>query len=196
MLLRLLQLVFGFSIYSQILLVGRSDKFETSLKSFDFYIIWKPLMKGFKNGLIFLNLAKWFWRNLNFSAENSNDPNFENQGLLDAKFYAVFKNRTSFPQESQDESNIIMKSHKFFWPCGLGPKSYIWATWAQKTYQAIGPEPQLQFSQTGPHFLNHEIMQKNNEISKKFLTLGPGPQKLHLGHLGPKGLSSYISPIP
>ena len=45
-----------------------SAKIETLSELFDFYIIWKPLMRGFQNGLIFLNLAKWFWRYLNFSA--------------------------------------------------------------------------------------------------------------------------------
>ena len=54
--------------------------------------------------------------------------------------------------------NKIMKIQKISCPWGLGPRNYIWATWDQKTYQAISPEPQLQFSQTGPHFLrNHEM---------------------------------------
>ena len=44
---------------------------------------------------------------------------------------------------------------------GLGPRNYIWANWAHKTYPAISPETWLQFSQVGPHFLkNHE----NNPI--------------------------------
>ena len=42
----------------------------------------------------------------------------------------------------------------------LGPRNCIWATWTKKTFQAISPEPQLQFSQTGPHFVkNHKVNQ-------------------------------------
>ena len=41
---------------------------------------------------------------------------------------------------------------------GLRPKLHLAATWAQKMYQALSPEPSLQFCQTGPHFFqNHEI---------------------------------------
>ena len=43
--------------------------------------------------------------------------------------------------------------------CSLGPRNNIWANWAQKTYQAITPEPYHQFSQTGPHFIqNHKLL--------------------------------------
>ena len=72
----------------------------------------------------------------------------------------LFTNKTSFSQESWGESNKIMKSQRMSWPWHLEPRNYIWATWAQKTYpiQPISPEPWLQFSQTGPHFLeNHEM---------------------------------------
>ena len=51
-----------------------------------------------------------------------------------------------------------MKSQKIFWPWALGPKNYIWASWAQKTYPAKSPEPWLQFSQTRPHFLKNQEM--------------------------------------
>ena len=51
-----------------------------------------------------------------------------------------------------------MKSQKMSLAWGMGPRNYIWVTWAQKTYPAISSEPWLQFSQRGPHFLkNHEI---------------------------------------
>ena len=53
---------------------------------------------------------------------------------------------TSFSQESLGESNKIMKSQKISWPLGLGPRNYVWATWAQEMYQAICPEEQSQFS--------------------------------------------------
>ena len=68
-----------------------------------------------------------------------------------------------------------MTSQKMSWPWGLLPRDYIWATWTQKTYPAISPEPWLQFSQTEPHFLkNHEKNAISNETSKNILTLGSG----------------------
>ena len=45
-----------------------------------------------------------------------------------------------------------MKSQKTYWPWGPLLGNYIWTNWDQKTYQAITPEPLLQFSQTGPDF--------------------------------------------
>ena len=48
-----------------------------------------------------------------------------------------------------------MKSYKISWPWGVGPRNYIWATWAKKTYPVINPEPLLQFSQTGPQFIKN-----------------------------------------
>ena len=51
-----------------------------------------------------------------------------------------------------------MKSEIMSWPWDLGPRNYIWATWAQETYPAIRQEPWLQFSQTGPHFLQNHGM--------------------------------------
>ena len=41
---------------------------------------------------------------------------------------------------------------------GLGPKNYFRETWAQKTYKAVSVEPWLQFSQTGPDFLQNHNM--------------------------------------
>ena len=35
------------------IILGRSAKIETLSKLFDFYINWKPITKGFWNGLIF-----------------------------------------------------------------------------------------------------------------------------------------------
>ena len=49
------------------------------------------------------------------------------------------------------EISKIMKSQKIDGSWGLGPKNYIWATWAGKTYPATSAEPWLQFSQTRPH---------------------------------------------
>ena len=43
-------------------------------------------------------------------------------------------------------------------PWDLGPKDYIWATWAQKTYPAISSESGLQSPQTGPHFIKDHKM--------------------------------------
>ena len=45
---------------------------------------------------------------------------------------SIFKNRTSFSQESWDESNKIMRSQKNYRPLDLVPKNYIWANWARK----------------------------------------------------------------
>ena len=46
-----------------------------------------------------------------------------------------------------------MKSQKINSLWGLGPRDYIRATWAQKTYQAIAPEPYHQFSHTTSFYL-------------------------------------------
>ena len=66
-----------------------------------------------------------------------------------------------------------MKSQKIDGSWGLGPKNYIWATWAYKTYPAASPEPWLQFSQTRPHFLkNHEKNPLKLCNLKKFIDFG------------------------
>ena len=66
-----------------------------------------------------------------------------------------------------------MEPQKNYWPSGLGPRNYIWAAWAQKTYPTISPEPWLQYSQTGPHFFKNPKM---NPIKfwnvKKLIDLG------------------------
>ena len=87
---------------------------------------------------------------------------------------SIFKNRTSFSQESWDESNKIMRSQKIYWPWGLGPKNYIWANWARKTSSCK--------SRTlAPIFTNKTVSQelwgKSSKIvkpQKDLLTLGPG----------------------
>ena len=71
---------------------------------------------------------------------------------------AIFTNRTSFSQESRDESNKIMKSQK---------KIDLGAWGLETTFEPLGPRrrikpyvqnPKLQFSHRGPHFLkNHEM---------------------------------------
>ena len=79
----------------------------------------------------------------------------------------MFTNKTSFPQESWQKSNKIMKSLKISWPLDQGPRNYIWATWALKIYPVVSPEPLLQFSHKEPIFLkNHEINPIKHEISK------------------------------
>ena len=69
----------------------------------------------------------------------------------------------------------------------LGPKNYVWPTWAQKMYLAISPEPWLQFSQTGPRFLkNHKINPIKLWNLKKCLDLGAWDLKTTFGPLGPR----------
>ena len=52
-------------------------------------------------------------------------------------------------------------------------RNYIWGNWGQKTYHAISPELYLQFSQTGPRFLqNHKMDLKNLWFLKKVLDFG------------------------
>ena len=38
---------------------------------------------------------------------------------------------------------------------GLEPKNYFWPNLAQKTYQAVTPDPYSQFSQTKTHFIQN-----------------------------------------
>ena len=65
-----------------------------------------------------------------------------------------------------------MKSQKMFWHWGLWPRNYIYATWVQKTYPAISPEPWIQFPQTGSHFFkNHEVNPINLWNFKKYFDL-------------------------
>ena len=52
----------------------------------------------------------------------------------------IFTNKTSFSQLSWDKCNKIMKPQKIYWPISLGPRNYIWANWAQKTYPAKSAE--------------------------------------------------------
>ena len=52
-----------------------------------------------------------------------------------------------------------MKSQKNLSIWSLGPRNYIWATWAQKTYQGITPGLYHQFSHAGPYFTqNHKLL--------------------------------------
>ena len=70
---------------------------------------------------------------------------------------------------------------------GLGPRNYIWATWTQKTYPAISPEPWLQFSKTGPHFFkNHEMNPIKSWHLKKCLDLGVWGLETTFRPLGPR----------
>ena len=98
---------------------------------------------------------------------------------------AIFTNRTSVSQESYNEINKIMKSQNIFWPWGLGTRNHIWTIWAQKTYRAICPEPEPQFSQAGPHFFeNHQINPVKSWNLKTFLDLGIWSPETTLGPLG------------
>ena len=79
------------------------------------------------------------------------------------------------------------ESHKTSWPWGLGPRNYIWFNWAQKTNPAVSPEPWLQFSQTGPHFLqNHNMNPIKLWNFKKFHDLGVWGLETTFGRLGPE----------
>ena len=87
----------------------------------------------------------------------------------------IFTNRASFSQELWDEFSKIMKSQKISWPCGLGPRNYIWAIWAQKTYQIC------------PHSLkNHEMNPIKSWNLKKYLDLRVWGLETTFGPLGPK----------
>ena len=87
-----------------------------------------------------------------------------------------------------------MKSQKMLSIWGLGCRNYIWATWAKKTYLAITPEPYHQSLHTRPHFIqNQKLLSLKLLNLKKFVNLGSGVYKLHLGHLGPKDVSSHNS---
>ena len=91
-----------------------------------------------------------------------------------------------------------MKPQKIYWPLGLGPRKYIWITWAQKIYPAISPEPWLQFSQTRPHFLkNHEMNPIKLWNIKKLIDLAAWSLETTFGLLGPRRhVEPYISPEP
>ena len=89
----------------------------------------------------------------------------------------IFTNKTSLSQESWEKSIKIMKHQKNYWRWWLGSKNYIWATWAQKTYPTISPEPWLQYSQTRPHFSkNHKMNLINFEMSKNYWSRSLGPR--------------------
>ena len=80
-----------------------------------------------------------------------------------------------------------MKPQKIYCLWDLGPRNYIWATRAQKTYPATSPEPWLQFSQTRPHFLNnYEINVIKLRNLKKFIALGTWGLETTFGPLGPR----------
>ena len=102
------------------------------------------------------------------------------------------KNRTSFSPESKDESDKIMKSYIIPWPWSLGPRNYIWVTWAQKTYQAISQEPYLLRSnfpiQNLIFFHNNKLNQIKWSNLKKYLGLGVWELKTRFGPLGPKSM--------
>ena len=70
-----------------------------------------------------------------------NYPIFKNNSLFYANFYRVL------------QEILFMWQKSSLW--GLGSKNQFWASWAQKTYQAISPEPWIQFSQTRLHFMQN-----------------------------------------
>ena len=91
-----------------------------------------------------------------------------------------------FSRESWDKLNEIMKPQKIYWPWGLGPRKYIRATWAQKTYPTISLEAWLQFSQTGPRFLkSHETNSTKLWNLKKIIDLGAWSLETTFGPLAP-----------
>ena len=87
-----------------------------------------------------------------------------------------------------------MKALKMFWSGALGPRSYIWATWAQKAYPAISPEPCLQFSQTRASF-SQKWWDEFNKIMKrkKFIDVGVWDLETAPRPLWPRRLPSHQS---
>ena len=80
-----------------------------------------------------------------------------------------------------------MKSKKF-------RRNYIWASWTQKTYLVICPEPLSQFSQTRSHFFQNHKMNPIKLLSfEKYLDLGFWDLKTSLGQLETKDVSSHKS---
>ena len=99
----------------------------------------------------------------------------------------IFTSKTSFSSESWVTSIKVMKPRKIYWPWGLGPRNYIWANWAQKTYPTIRPEPWLQYSETTPHFLkNHKMNPIKFWNVKKLVNLGTWGLETRFGPLGPR----------
>ena len=110
-----------------------------------------------KQDLIFSRVMRWIQQNheisknvltLGFRTQKLHLGHLGPENILNHKsriLAAIFTNRASFSQESWAEFSKIMKSQKMSWPWGLGARNYIWATWAQKTYQAISPEPYYNF---------------------------------------------------
>ena len=101
----------------------------------------------------------------------------------------IFTSRASFSQEAWDDFKKIIKSGKMSWPWDLGPRDYIWATWAQKTYPAISLEPWLQFSQARPHFFkDHKMNPIKSWNLKKCIDLVTQGLETKFGPLGIKRL--------
>ena len=101
-----------------------------------------------------------------------NHPIFKNKCLFYAKFYRVLKEILFIWQKCS------------LW--GLGPKNDFWANWAQKTQQAISPEPWVQFSQTRPHFIQNV---KSNKMFYQNIRIC-----LQIGVWGPKTGFGLIRP--
>ena len=98
----------------------------------------------------------------------------------------IFTYRTLFYPESWVAFNKIMKYQKISSLWGLGPRNYIWAAWAQKTYQAITPEPYHQFSHKGSHFIqNHKLLSIISWNLKKCCPFGVWGLETIFGPLGP-----------
>ena len=70
---------------------------------------------------------------------------------------------------------------------GLGDTNYIWATSAQKMYQAITPEHYHQFSHTGPDFIqNHNLLSLKLWSLEKLCQFVIWGLETTFGPLGPK----------
>ena len=91
----------------------------------------------------FVNLGSGVWK-LHLGHLGPKDVSSHNSWTLSP----IFTYKTSFYPESKVAFIEIMKSWKSLSIWGMGSGNYIWATWAQKTYQAITPAPYRQFSHT------------------------------------------------
>ena len=109
------------------------------------------------------------------------DSYFKGLWWLTKQSMTLFKSQKSFKRwHSKKVSWVALLATT------LGPRNYIWATWAQKTHPAISPEPWLKFSQTGPHFCkNHEINPIKLWNLKEWLDLGAWGLQTTSEPLGP-----------
>ena len=72
----------------------------------------------------------------------------------------ILTNKVSFYPKSRSESNNHLKCQNFhLW--SFAPKNQFWLNRAQKTHQAVIPEPQFKFSHIRSHFIRNEVNSMN-----------------------------------